>query len=124
MSQIIFFAIPVFIILTVIEYTYGKLTCYNTYRLNDTISSLSQGLLSQAIAACTPLFQIGFYSMLYHALNHGGRVFWENWYGITIAVVIYDFCDYWLHYSGPGFTDNSLRWFSKIGTVKNERSED
>ena len=27
-------------------------------------------------------------------------------------------------YSGPGFTDNSLRWFSKIGTVKNERSED
>ena len=38
---------------------------------------------------------------------------------ILILTVVRLFC-----YSGPGFTDNSLRWFSKIGTVKNERSED
>ncbi|HZW87155.1 MAG TPA: sterol desaturase family protein [Gallionella sp.] len=98
MSQIIIFAIPIFITLTVVEYLYGVLTRRNTYRLNDTISSLSQGLLSQTIAACTPLFQIGLYSMLYqHIPGWGHSNLWETWYGIALAVIIYDFCDYWLH---------------------------
>lgn len=98
MPQPIIIAIPVFIALMGVEYVYGILTRRNNYRLNDTISSLSQGVLSQAVAACTTFFQIGAFSLIYrHVPNWGNRDFWPTWYGAGLAIVLYDFCNYWLH---------------------------
>ena len=98
MQDILIYAIPVFVLLGLVEFVYGLRAGNNTYRLNDTIGSLSQGLLSQAVAACTPLFQIGLYVLVYrHAPDWGGRAFWATWYGVLLAVVLYDFTDYWLH---------------------------
>ena len=88
MQEILIYAIPVFVVLGVAEFIYGMRSGNNTYRFNDTISSLSQGLLSQTVAVCTPLFQIGLYMMVYrHAPNWGWRTFWTTWYGAVLAVV-------------------------------------
>lgn len=96
--DITLYAIPVFVALMAAEYLYGRSTGRNTYRLNDTLSSLGQALLSQALAVCTPIFQIGFYIL---AFTHGPQLmaqdFWGHWYGILLAIVLYDFTDYWLH---------------------------
>ena len=40
-SVIITFAVPVFFLLIIIEYFYGKYVGKNTYRLNDTITTVS-----------------------------------------------------------------------------------
>jgi alkylglycerol monooxygenase len=68
------------------------------YELKDSMASLSQGLISQLIAACTPFFQIGAYRMIFarHANPHLVSL-WGHWYGWIVAFVLYDFADYWLH---------------------------
>lgn len=97
-NDFILFAVPVFLVLIVVELVYGILTKRNTYRLNDTISSLSQGLLSQVVAICTPFFQIGAYQMIYSSLGrYTGVTLWGHWEGWLLALLIYDFSDYWLH---------------------------
>lgn len=40
------YAIPVFLLMIVLELGYGLLKGNNTYRVNDSINSLSMGLLS------------------------------------------------------------------------------
>ncbi len=81
-----------------VEFLYGLLSRNNNYRLDDTIGSLSQGVLSQAVAVCTTFFEIGIYTLLYeHAPNWGNRDFWTTWYGVALAIVLYDLCNYWLH---------------------------
>jgi len=46
-SSIITFAIPVFMLLILIEYCYGKYKGKSNYRLNDTFTSLSIGMISR-----------------------------------------------------------------------------
>ncbi|MGZ3254814.1 MAG: sterol desaturase family protein [Burkholderiaceae bacterium] len=98
METIIIIAIITFSLLTAIEFAYGLAVNRNNYRLNDAISSLSQGALSQIVSVFTQLFQIGIYTAIFSSITlfHHDE-FWSNWYGYVIAVVAYDFCDYWLH---------------------------
>ena len=46
-SLIITFAIPAFFILILIEYFYGRYVGKNTYRLNDTFTSIAIGMISR-----------------------------------------------------------------------------
>ena len=97
-TNLILSFIPLFLVLMAIEVAYGIWVRNNTYRLNDVISSLSQGLISQSAAICTPLFQIGAYQWIFNRV--GNRLdfhFWETGYGWILALLIYDFTDYWLH---------------------------
>ena len=98
LNQVILLAIPIFSIFMLGEFFYGLAIGKNTYRLNDAISSLSQGLLSQAILFCLVFFQIGAYELLYLSIGATSFTsFWESWYGWIGALLIYDFLDYWLH---------------------------
>ncbi|HEY8099795.1 MAG TPA: sterol desaturase family protein [Burkholderiaceae bacterium] len=98
METIILIAILAFSLLIAIEFAYGLAVNRNNYRLNDAISSLSQGALSQIASVFTQLFQIGIYTAVFSSITlfHHDE-FWSHWYGYLIAVVAYDFCDYWLH---------------------------
>jgi len=97
-NDLILFILPIFIIFILVEIVYGVATKRNTYKLNDTISSLSQGLISQAVAICTPFFQIGAYALIFEWIGDTSPLqFWPHWYGWVIALLIYDFLDYWLH---------------------------
>ena len=101
MEDIILYALPVFALLIAAEWIYGVIRGKCTYRLNDSIASLSQGLLSQAVAVCTQLFQVGLYSLVFTrlAIVHA-NAFWNTASGWILAIVLFDFCDYWLHRAG------------------------
>eukprot|EP01037_Dinobryon_pediforme_P036187 gene36187-43002_t len=68
MEKIIVYIIPLFIAMIGLEFAYGCYKRRNTYRLNDAISSLNQGLISQLVALVTQLFQIGLYAFFYRHL--------------------------------------------------------
>ena len=46
--NLVVYAVPFFILAMVVELAYGYLKRRNTYRLNDSVSSLFLGILSQA----------------------------------------------------------------------------
>lgn len=101
MNQLLLLSLPVFAVLIVAECLYGWKIGRPTYRLNDAVSSLSQGLLSQAIAVCTKLFQIGLYSIIFSKLALFPKLaWWSSVGGWLVAIVLFDFCDYWLHRAG------------------------
>ena len=97
MEKIIVYAFPVFALMIFAEYGYGLATGRNTYRINDAISNLSQGVLSQITLVFTAIFQIGIYTLAYDkvALFHGQA--WNSWYGWIAAMLLVDFCGYWHH---------------------------
>lgn len=97
-DDVILYALPVFGLLMLVEFGWGLARGRNTYGLADTLASLSQGLLSQVVAACTQLIQIGLYTLAFPFLALTPHAaFWQHASGVVLAVVLYDFCDYWLH---------------------------
>jgi len=98
MHDIIVYALPLFALLMGVEFVYGLVRGRNNYALGDTLNSLGQGLLSQVVAVCTQLIQVGLYAMIFpHVALWPKAALWEQWTGVLLAVVLYDFCDYWLH---------------------------
>ncbi len=98
MDDVILFALPIFGVLMAAEFAWGLARGRNNYGLADTLASLSQGLLSQVVAACTQLIQIGLYTLAWPFLTLTPHAaLWQHWGGVALAVLLYDFCDYWLH---------------------------
>jgi sterol desaturase/sphingolipid hydroxylase (fatty acid hydroxylase superfamily) len=101
MEQAIIWSIPLLALAALVEFIVSRVRGSKSYRGNDTLASLSQGVISQLVAACTPLLQIGIYAMVFSMLGHlTDSAFWYSWQGILIAVVMFDFCEYWLHRAG------------------------
>lgn len=103
-SQIIVLATPVFFLLIGLEYAIGRARGRNTYRLNDSINSISLGMLSEISKVFTRLLRVGIYTAVYSTLSlvplETAREFWTTWYGWLLALLFYDFCYYWLHRMG------------------------
>jgi sterol desaturase/sphingolipid hydroxylase (fatty acid hydroxylase superfamily) len=98
MDDVILYALPVFGVLMAAEFAWGLARGRNTYGLVDTLASLSQGLLSQVVAACTQVIQIGLYTLAWPFLTATPHAaLWHHAGGVVLAVLLYDFCDYWLH---------------------------
>ncbi len=98
MPDIVLFAVPLFVALMGLEFAWGRWRGRDTYRLGDTLASLSQGLLSQVLGACTLLLTVGIYALVQARLAlWPASAFWTGWAGIGLATLLYDFCDYWLH---------------------------
>jgi len=101
MEQAIILTIPFLALVVVLEMIVSIKRGRKTYRTNDTLANLSQGLISQLVAACTPLLQIGIYALVFMTLGYQvDSPFWHSWYGFAVAVVLFDFCEYWLHRAG------------------------
>lgn len=101
MEQITVYAFPVFLLLMLVEIGYGLAIGRNTYRLSDALASLSQGLLSQLVASVSMLFQIGLYALAWrHLALFPHAALWATPWGWLLAIVMFDFCDYWLHRVG------------------------
>ncbi|GAB3475764.1 lysoplasmalogenase family protein [Polaromonas eurypsychrophila] len=111
-SQIIVLATPVFFVLIAIEFAWGYAKGRNTYRLNDAVSSIGLGMLSQVSAVFTRLFRIGIYTAIYSSVAlYPNPEFWNTWYGWLIALVFYDFCYYWLHRAGH---ESAVFWAAHV----------
>ena len=66
MEEIVIFAIPIFTVLMAVEFAYGWIRNRNTYSLADTLSNLSQGLISRLSQFVNQFFHIGINTLLYH----------------------------------------------------------
>jgi sterol desaturase/sphingolipid hydroxylase (fatty acid hydroxylase superfamily)/uncharacterized membrane protein YhhN len=106
MSKVIVFATPVFILLIALEFIWSRSRASRTagqtpYHLSDTINSISLGMLSQLVGVLSKLFTIGVYTVVFGAVAlYPATEFWNTWYGVLLALVMYDFCYYWLHRAG------------------------
>ncbi len=111
-SQIIVLATPVFFALIAVEYAIGVKRQRNTYRLDDAISSIGLGMLSQISAVFTRLLRVGIYTAVYSAVAiWPDHPFWTTWVGWLTALVFYDFCYYWLHRAGH---ETALFWAAHV----------
>ena len=61
-DDIVLYALPVFGLSMAVEFAWSLARGRYNYGLADTLASLSQGLQSQVVAACTQLIQIGLYT--------------------------------------------------------------
>ncbi len=104
MGYIIVLASPVFFGLIFIEWLWGRRLAQQgqasaqTYRLDDAISSISLGILSQISAIFTRVLRIGIYTLVFEQVALvRDDAWWSTWYGVVLALVLYDFCYYWFH---------------------------
>ncbi|MDO9436259.1 lysoplasmalogenase family protein [Hydrogenophaga sp.] len=111
-SQIIVLATPVFFALIAVEVAIGLKRRRNTYRLDDAISSIGLGMLSQISAVFTRLLRVGIYTAVYAAVAiWPDHPFWTTWAGWVTALVFYDFCYYWLHRAGH---ESAVFWAAHV----------
>jgi alkylglycerol monooxygenase len=96
--NIILYAVPFFFLLIIIELIMEKAKGTNYYRVNDSINSLTAGVLSRMTGIVKQLFPLTIYIVAYEqlALFQLEPSLWI-W---VIAFVLYDFCYYWNHRLG------------------------
>ena len=114
--NLVLYAIPFFIVAMVVELAYGLAVHRNTYRLNDSVSSLFLGVLSQARRFVT--LGVGGYVYYlvteYFSLPLMDAGHWLTW---VLAMVLYDFCYYWLHRLGH---ERTILWAAHIAHHQSE----
>lgn len=95
MKSPIFYAIPAFILLVLLEAYYGYRKKKNYYRLNDTISNFAMGIGSQLSGALSKGLIFGLYIYIHNhfALLHLPRTWWT----FALCLVAFDFLFYWAH---------------------------
>ena len=97
--QIIVLATPVFLALIGLELAIGRRRGRNTYRLNDALSSIGLGVLSQVMGLFTALLTLGIYSAAYTGLAPWRLPVESPWTWLG-ALLAYDFLYYWHHRAG------------------------
>ena len=90
------YAVPVFLIMIVLELFWGLLRGNNTYRVNDSINSLSMGLLS----TITKFVFLNIGALVFSGISQHYAI-WSfdinslaHW---LLAILLYDFLYYWFH---------------------------
>jgi len=112
MEEIVIFAIPIFTVLMVLEFAYGWVVKRNTYSMSDTLSNLSQGLISRLSQFVNQFFHIGIYTLLYHWLwSDYENPFWATGLGLAVGLIAFDFCDYWFHRTEH---ESAIFWASHV----------
>ncbi len=110
------YAIPFFVLFMLVEFLWGHFTRHQTYRLNDTVNSLSMGLLSRVV----DLLRLGFAGVVIEALVRAAGVQPINtdalWVWIA-AFVAYDCCYYWKHRFGHEWR---ILWASHVAHHQSE----
>lgn len=114
--DLILYAIPVFLLLILLELAWGLLRGRNSYRLNDTINSLSLGSLSRLQA----LVVVGVTGLVYESLNGalGLRQLPADraWVWLS-CFLLYDLAYYWKHRLGH---EVALFWGSHVAHHQSE----
>ncbi len=109
-AQVIVFATPVFLALIALELWIGVRRGNNTYRLNDALSSISLGIMSQLVGLFGGVVTFGMYSLVFNSLA------WRPWpvdalWTWPVALLLYDLCYYWKHRFGHTI---ALMWAAHV----------
>ncbi len=96
--DLILFAVPFFFGLIALELVADRARGRSHYRLNDSLTSLATGSISQLVAVAQKLVPFAAYVLVYEQFAMfdlgDSAVIW------VIAFVLYDFCYYWVHRFG------------------------
>ena len=95
-SMIITLAIPVFFLLIIIEYFYGRYVGKNTYRLNDTVTSITVGMISRF----PTMLNLGVQSVIFVYISsylNMELLSVKNPFTWIIAFLLYYLSYYWMH---------------------------
>lgn len=114
--NLILYAVPFFLLAIAFELAWGWHTGNRTYRLNDTVSSLMLGNLSQA----RRFVMLGIGGAVYHATTqYFSLSLWDATAPLTwiVAFVLYDFCYYWLHRFGH---ERQILWAAHVAHHQSE----
>ena len=95
-SIIIFYAIPVFFLLIVIEFIYGLIVKNNTYRMNDTFVSISIGLISRIPVILNLGFSAFVFALAATTFNLKLMPL-DSWITWVVAFLMYDLIYYIQH---------------------------
>jgi alkylglycerol monooxygenase len=96
--NIILYAVPFFFLLIFIELLLEKNKGTDYYRVNDSINSLTAGVLSRMTGIVKQLFPLTIYIVAFEQLALF-QITSSGWMWVT-AFVLYDFCYYWKHRFG------------------------
>ncbi len=114
--DLVAYAVPFFIAAMLFELVWGIRRGKNTYRVNDAVGSLFLGTLSQARRFIT----LGVGGAVYHLIaTHFDQVQLDPaspWTWI-FAMVLYDFCYYWLHRLGH---ERTILWAAHVAHHQSE----
>ena len=114
--DLILSAIPFLLLLILLELGYGYMRGRNTYRLNDTINSLSMGSLSRLQALVILGASASIYEFVVVELQLTQLSEQSTWVWIS-ALVLYDFAYYWKHRWGH---EVALFWGAHVAHHQSE----
>ena len=113
MSKIIVFAFPVFLLLIALEFWWDQRQArlrgsVSSFGLSDSLNSLSLGLMSQLTGVLSKFIGLLLYAAVFDSIALlPDAELWKHPLGWFLALIIYDFCYYWLHRGGHRI---SLLW--------------
>lgn len=109
-EKIITFASPVFFICIALEFLIARKRQRHLYHINDSLNSLSLGVMSQITGAFSKLFSVGVYAWV---LAHFSifRLPSDNILVWVLGLLLYDFLYYWLHRCGH---KTNLLWAAHV----------
>ena len=113
MSKIIVFAFPVFLLLIALEFWWDQRQArlrgsVSSFGLSDSLNSLSLGLMSQLTGVLSKFIGLLLYAAVFDSIAlFPDAELWKHPLGWLFALIIYDFCYYWLHRGGRRI---SLLW--------------
>lgn len=116
-EAIMMVAIPGFFVLMAVELAAARVMGRSVYRLNDAISSIGLGVLSQVVGVFTKLLTIGIYAWVVERVALFALPADNAWVWIG-ALLLYDFCYYWLHRAGH---EVGILWAAHVVHHQSER---
>ena len=98
-AQVIVLATPVFLALIALEAWIGRRRGRPGYRLDDAVSSIGLGVMSQVVGVFTGALLLGIYTLAWQHLRLATLPADAAWVWVS-GLAIYDFCYYWHHRAG------------------------
>lgn len=114
--ELILIAIPFFFLLIFVELAYGLLRGNNTYRLNDSINSISMGSLSRLQGLVILGFSGSIYELIVARYQLAQLPEGAAWVWLS-CFALYDFAYYWKHRLGH---EVALFWGSHVAHHQSE----
>ncbi|HWJ05113.1 MAG TPA: sterol desaturase family protein [Steroidobacteraceae bacterium] len=118
MGKAIAIATPFFFLLIALEgWIARRRGLAGAYRLNDSVNSLSLGVMSQVTNLFVKALTIGLYAWVF---DHVALALWpkDQWWAWAAAIVFYDFCYYWNHRLGH---ESAVFWASHVVHHQSQR---
>lgn len=94
MSTLVYLAVPVFLVLMLLEYGLSRGREIRGYEPRDTAASLGMGLANVTIAAGTKTVTLAIYVLLHQFAIFDIR---DQWWALPAAILADDFAYYWFH---------------------------